>query len=134
MNTSSIRITIIISTFIIVIASRRSISGYTSLLRVAMSIMASIRSVTLSRNIWVDTTKECATVIICTGIVIITYNLFIFTRVFSNTIRIATILSTSVVIITIYFIIDASNERNTYYRLTSISIFTNIRFILASLY
>jgi hypothetical protein len=58
MNTTNIRITIIFSTFIIIIASRRSISDYTSFLGVAMGIMAIIWSYTLRRNIREDTSKE----------------------------------------------------------------------------
>jgi hypothetical protein len=131
-GTSVIRTTIIGITLIFIVTSIRSISQNTSFLGIAMGIMTIIRTFTLIRDINIDTSRVRATIIFSTFIIIIAFYLFVFTRPELSTIGITSFSGTFVIIITVNFTILTSVVGITSYWMTSIFVFTNIRFIFTT--
>jgi len=131
-DTTNFSITPRVFTCVILFTSRRSIGNYATFFRITMSFMTSIRGYTMRRNILKYTTHVGAARIFSASIIIITHYIFIFTRIFRNTSWVTAIFSTFVVIITINITIDTTLEVDTFYRMASILIFTNVGFILAT--
>jgi hypothetical protein len=101
-NTTNIRVTTVGITFIIKFTSIRSISNNASLFFIAGGIMTIIRSHTLRGNIGIYTSLHRATGIFSTRVIIVTYDIFIFTWIGISTGRITSINGTFIIIITIY--------------------------------
>jgi hypothetical protein len=99
-DTTRFKITRIGITFIVIVATIRIISNYTSFFFVAMGFVAFIRRNTLSRNINIDAASLRTAAIFSASIIIVTFNFYIFTRIRFGTVRVTRIFSTFRVIIT----------------------------------
>jgi hypothetical protein len=131
-STSIIFITVIFVALIIIVTSIGGISDYTSFIFIASGIVTFIRANTLIRDIGINTSRVRAAIVLSTFIIIITFYIFVFTRPVFSAFSVTSIDSTFVVIITVNFNIIASIEGNTRYRITSIFPFTFIIYISTS--
>jgi len=131
-NTSNIWFTGVIVALVIIFATVRDISNYTSLIRVTVRFMTIISSNTIGRNIIEIASGVRTTVIISTFVIIVTFNFGILTRVSFGTVRVTSFFSTGVVIFTIYGIVLASPKRIARNRVAGILIFANVRSICAT--
>jgi len=99
-DTTRFKITRIGITFIVLDATIRIFSNYTSFILIAVSFVTFIRGNTFSRNINEYTSSLSTAAIFSTSIIIVTFNFFIFTRIIFSTIRITCINGTRIIIIT----------------------------------
>jgi len=90
-------------------------------------------SVVVTDNIiYIDTTNCWMTIISGTSVIVVTFNVFIFTRRITGSFRIARICSTHIVIVTIYSFRNTSLVLTTVNSSTRVIGFTNVRFIITS--
>jgi len=130
--TSIFWITRVIVALIIIFATVRNISNYTSLFLITVRFMTVIRSNTFVRNINEITSRVRTTVIISTFVTIVTFYFFILTRVFIVTFGVTRLVSTGIIIVTIYCIVLASPKRIASNRVAGILIFANVGIVLTT--
>jgi hypothetical protein len=130
--TSNIWLTGVIVALVIIFATVRDISNYTSLFGFTVRFMTVIRSNTFVRNINKITSRVRTTVIISTFVTIVTFYLFILTRIFFVTFGVTRLFSTGIIIVAIYCVVLASPKRIARNWVAGILIFANVRSVLTT--